>query len=127
MSNAQLFQFRYSKERDLVDLQFKVSVGASGAPTVVNGKGLLSITRNSAGNYTLVLRDRYFLFMDSHVMFISGSSAPAAPLVNLVSEQVNNASSPQVIMQCRDIAAAAADPASGEVMLIKIKCRNAST
>lgn len=123
---SRLFQFRYSYERDLVDIQAKISIGASGAPTLTLAKGIVSMTRNSAGNYTIKLKDQFNKLMDVKVSFISGSSAPAAPLVNVVSEQVNNAT-PSLIIQCRDIAAAAADPASGEVMLLHIQCRNAST
>lgn len=127
MANSRLFQFRYSYERDLVDIYAKVTFGASGAPTLSNAKGVVSITRNSAGNYTLRLKDNFYLLMDAQVMFKSGSSAPAAPDMNIVSEQVNTVSAPQMVIQFRDIAAAAADPASGEVAYLKITCRNAST
>jgi hypothetical protein len=125
MGNSRLFQFSYSYERDLVRIPMKISIGASGAPTIVNGKGLVSITRNSAGNYTLVMKDVYNVFMGMDVMFISGSSAPAAPSVNMVSEAIS--STKAIVIQCRNISAAATDPASGEVMLIEIVCRNAST
>lgn len=121
-----LYQFRYSYERDLVDIQAKIAIGASGAPTLTRARGIVSMTRNSAGNYTVVLKDRAFLFMVARASFISGSSAPAAPLMNVVSEQVNN-STPSLIIQFRDIAGAAADPASGEVLLLQIENRNSST
>lgn len=127
MANSRLFQFRYSYERDLVDIYAKVTFGASGAPTLSNAKGVVSITRNSAGNYTLLLKDNFYLLMDAQAVFKSGSSAPAAPAMNIVSEQVNTVSAPQMVIQFRDIAAAAADPASGEVAYLKITCRNAST
>lgn len=120
------FQFRYSYERDLADIQAKITIGAAGAPTLTLAKGIASMTRNSAGNYTIVLQERFYLLTDMKVSFLSGASAPAAPLVNLVSEQVNNAS-PSLIIQCRDVAAAAADPAAAEVMLLHIQCRSAST
>lgn len=103
----------------------KVNIGATGAPTIANGKGVASIVRNSAGNYSITLKDNFNVLMSSDVMFNSGSSAPAAPLVNLVSETVS--STKIVRIQCRDIAAAAADPASGEVLMMHIICRNAST
>ncbi len=120
------FQFRYSYERDLIDTQAKVSIAGSGAPTLDQAKGIASITHNSTGNYTVVMQERTFLLMDVKASFISGASAPAAPIVNVVSEQVNNAT-PSLIIQCRDLAGAAADPASGEVMLLHIQCRSAST
>ncbi len=123
---SRLFQFRYSYERDLCDIQAKVSIGASGAPTLSLAKGIVSMVHNSAGNYTISLKDQFYLLTDVKVSFISGSSAPAAPIVNVVSEQVNNAS-PSLIIQCRDLSGAAADPASGEVMLLHIQCRSSST
>ncbi len=120
------FQFRYSYERDLIDTQAKISIAGSGAPTLTQAKGIASITHNSAGNYTIVMQERTYLLMDVKASFISGASAPAAPIINVVSEQVNNAS-PSLIIQCRDLSGAAADPASGEVMLLHIQCRSAST
>lgn len=126
MPSGYQFQFRYSYERDLSDIQLKVTIGASGAPTLTRGLGVASIARNSAGNYTITLKDRANLLMDVKASFISGSSAPAAPSVNVVSETVSS-STPALIIQCRDIAAAAADPASGEVMLLHIQVRQAST
>lgn len=126
MPSGYQFQFRYSYERDLTDVQAKVTIGTTGAPTLTLAKGVLSMTRNSAGNYTIVLKDRQYLLTDVKASFISGSSAPAAPDVNVVSEQVNNAT-PSLIIQCRDIAGAAADPASGEVMLLHIQVRSSST
>lgn len=125
--SSRLFQFRYSYERDLTDIEAKITIGATGAPTLTNAKGIVSMTRNSAGNYTILLKDAYYLLMKVDADFVSGSSAPAAPLVNVVSEQVNSNSAPSLIIQCRDVAAAAADPASGEVMLLHIQCRSAST
>lgn len=125
MGNSRLFQFAYSYERDLVRIPLKITIGATGAPTITNGKGLTSITRNAAGKYTLVLKDVYNLLMGVDAVFISSTSAPAAPAVNIVSETVN--STKTVVIQCRDIAAAATDPASGEVMMLEIVCRNAST
>lgn len=127
MAASRLFQFRYSYEREVTELLLKINIGASGAPTIANGKGLVSITRNATGKYTLVLKDNFNLLLAVDSKFISGSSAPAAPSVNVVSEQVNNTTTPSLIIQCRDIAAAAADPASGEVMMLRITCRNAST
>lgn len=124
MANSRLFQFNYSYERDLVRLQFKIAIGASGAPTISNGKGLVSITRNSTGNYTLVLKDKFYLFMNSNITFLVNGD-PAAPLVNILSESVNNTKA--IILQTQNTSQAVTDPASGEVMLIELVVRNAST
>ena len=125
---SRLFQFRYSYERDVCEIMAKITIGASGAPTLTQAKGIVSMVRNSAGNYTLTLKDNYYLFLSAEANFISGSSAPAAPFLNVVSEQVSNATSPQVVLQFRNLAAAAAtDPASGEVVLLRLVLRSAST
>lgn len=124
---SRMFQFQYSYERDLAQLDLKINIGASGAPTVNLGKGLTSITRNSAGNYTLVLKDVHNKLMGVSAAFISGASAPAAPAINVVSEAVNTVGTQTVVIQCRNAAGAATDPASGEVMLLQILCRDAST
>jgi hypothetical protein len=125
MANDRLFQFQYAYQRDMVDIHLKVSIGASGAPTIVQGKGVSSISRTSAGLYVITLKSNFNLLMDMSCHSISGSSAPAAPNMNIVSETVS--STKIITMQLRDIAAAAADPASGEVLMISMKLRNAST
>lgn len=125
MANSRLFQFRYSYERDLVDLYLKATVGAAGALTITAQKGITSVTRNSAGNYTILLKDLFNLFMIADSMFNSGASAPAAPNMNIVATSVTSAQTIQV--QFRNLAGAATDPASGEIMHIHIVCRNAST
>lgn len=126
MANDRLFQFQYSYERDLVDVLLKVSIGSSGAPTIVLGKGVTSITRNSAGKYTIVLKSNFNKLMDMDMVSISETSAPAAPMMNIVSEDVAGTTK-AIVIQLRDIAAAAADPASGEVLMLRMKLRNAST
>jgi len=125
MANSRLFQFSYSYERDLAHIVPKISIGASGAPTIVNGKGVVSVVRNSAGNYTLTLKDPFYLLMGVSCTSISGSSAPAAPILNVVSETVN--STKTIIIQLRDSAGVATDPASGEILMMHILLRMAST
>lgn len=126
MANSRLFQFRYSYERDLVDIFAKVTYGATGAPTLSQAKGVVSVTRNSAGKYTFVLKDNFYLFMGASHSFVLSSGAPASPLFNVVSETVN-ASTKTIVIQFNSDASVATDPASGEVSLFQFTCRNAST
>lgn len=138
MGSSRLFQFRYSYQRDLVDIHAKISFGASGAPTLVTAssgqqgtvslaKGIVSITRNSAGKYTLVLKDNYFQLMGMQAAFVGVSGVPAAPIVNVFSEQVSNVTTPSLIIQCLDAAGAAADPDDTSSMLLHLVFMNAST
>lgn len=130
MSNKMGFQFRYSYERDIYEIFMKVNIGASGAPTIPtsSAKGVTSITRNSAGLYTIVLQQTYNRLLDVNVQSISGSSAQAAPMVTVVSETVATAATKNIVLQFRAIDnSTATDPASGEVLLIRFALRNAST
>ncbi len=122
-------QFSYSFAGQSTVIRPRVSIGASGAPTLVSatGMGLESITRNSAGNYTLLLSGPAYELMGLECAIISGASAPAAPSLNIVSQAVATIAAPTIIIQFRDIAGAAADPASGEILLLQIDLNRSST
>ncbi len=122
-------QFMSSYAGQFVKLMAKVSIGASGAPTIASksGMGISSIVRNSAGNYTINLTQAFYNLFGIQVVSISGSSAPAAPLLNIVSNNVQTSSAPSVIIQLRNASGAATDPASGEVLLIEIDLNRSST
>lgn len=122
MASRRMFQFQYSLERELSHIHMKVAIGASGAPTLSRALGVASMVRNSAGNYTITLQDKWNLLMNVEVMQVQASGAMAAPLVNVVSESV--ASNKTIVIQCRDAAGAAADPDNGNTLLIHIILRN---
>lgn len=127
MANKTAFQFRYSYEREVTDIFLKVNIGASGAPTIASGnaKGVVSMSRTSAGLYVITLQQPYNRLLDLSSQSISGSSAQAAPMCTIVSETV--ATTKLVTLQYRAIDnSTATDPASGEVLLIKISVRNSS-
>jgi hypothetical protein len=100
----------------------KVAIGATGAPTLSRGKGVASIVRNSAGNYTITLNDSYNALLNVIPQFVA-ASGPAAPLVSVVSESVDSAKT--IVIQCADIAEAATDPANGETLLLTLSLANA--
>ena len=129
MANRRFFQFRYSVQRDVVELVCKASIGASGAVTIssTDAKGIASITKEStAGQYTIALQDNYNALM--HVAAIVLDASPSSsPMVQLISEQVSSSSAPALVVQFLDAAGAAANPASGSTIMVKIMLRNAST
>lgn len=131
MANSRLFQFHYSYERDLVDVMLKVSIGAAGAPTIVNGKGVTSITRNSAGKYTILLKDNFNILLGADVAQIVPAPGATASSWSITSETVS--STKTVVLQMAGPTAAgntalvATDPASGDVLMIRLTMRNAST
>lgn len=130
MANRRLNQFSYSFSVP-VHLMVKVSIGATGAPTIVSGtgQGIKSITRTGAGNYTIALQDTYSDLHMVKAMFITaGGALPAAPVVSVKTNSVTSASAPLVAIQTENVATtpAATDPASGETMLLEITLKNTS-
>lgn len=122
MANRYQNQFSATMEKKVVSLFAKVAFGASGAPTLsaVNSKGVLSVTRNSAGTYTFVFgsnatlpKDVYVKLLSADVIFNSGASAPASPAIYVKSDlSATTAASLQVVLNA---AGTATDPASGEI------------
>lgn len=120
-------QFMYSNAGNFTKLLMKVSIGAAGAPTIVagTGMGITSMARTAAGRYVITLSKSFNSLLGLSVVSRSGASAPAAPGLNITTDAVS--SSPATItIQFRDIAAAAADPASGEVLYVEIDLNSSS-
>lgn len=128
MANRRLFQFQYSYERDLTHLHAKIAIGASGAPTLnaALSKGIKSITRNSAGDYSVALSDNFNQLMDMNMVIQNASGIPVAPDMGVKTNSVNSATAPLVEI-VTSAAGVATDPASGDTMYLHIICRNAST
>lgn len=133
MANRRLNQFALTFEPATTKIYGRVNIGTTGAPTLAVSssgmtlnRGIQSIVRNSAGNYTVTLMDSYFRFLDASFRFISGASAPAAPSSTIVSEAVATLAAPTVIVQFRSTGGSPTDPASGEIMLFEITVKNSS-
>jgi hypothetical protein len=125
MANRRMSQFRQSIENVVADLYMVVTIGATGAPTLTRAQGVTSITRNGAGQYTVVLQDLYNQLLGIDVMFYASTSAAAAPMVVLESNTI--ATDSTFILQCRAIDnSTATDPADGEIMYIHLALRNSS-
>jgi hypothetical protein len=122
-------QFHYSYAGQRVSLMAKISIGASGAPTIVSGTGMgiASVVRSSAGKYVINLSNSFYSLLSLSVISNSGSSAPAAPIVDIATDAVSSASAPAVTIQMRNLSAAAADPASGEVLYLVMDMNRSST
>lgn len=118
-------QFRLSWEAKSCDLFAKISIGAAGAPTLTWGTGIKSVTRNSAGNYSIALQDNYAALIDAEAKFIVSGAAPAAPVVVVDTDSSSSASAPLVKIVCYS-GATATDPASGEKILLKLCLRDSS-
>lgn len=130
MANRYFTQFIASLAKTPVFLFGRVTFGAAGAPTLdaVNSKGIKSITRTGAGAYTIVLgsavgTDIYPRLFTVDAVFLN-ATAPASPLVYIVSETVKTNGT--INVQFDSTAGVATDPGSGEEVRFLITLTNST-
>lgn len=137
MANRNFTRESFQLEKNVCRLYAQITFGASGAPTIVtaNSKGIYSVTRNSAGKYTIVFGsnsrslDGYQkLLMVKHTWDETANSgtAPLAPLMYLLANNVTTSGgcSLQVEFTNSTGAQIATDPASGEKVFIEFHLGN---
>lgn len=124
MANRQFTQFSYQLEKAVVSLFAHIAIGASGAPTInaARSKGVKSIVRNGAGDYTLTLQDSYVALLGFGVTF-QVATVPAAPGVSVKTDSVTSAPNGSVRFIC-STGGTATDPASGEIMKVSLRLSN---
>lgn len=113
------FNRRQALEKEVKDLYMKVSIGSSGAPTAVSKYGIASIARNSAGDYTITLEDKYASLKYFEVIHLASSAQDLN--YQIVAEDVLSAKTIRFLCLT---SASATDPASGSTLLIKIEVKN---
>lgn len=128
MANDRMTQFRYSYENQVCDIFARISIGATGAPTLVAtvpnpNQGIVSIVRNSAGRYTLTLKSNFGRLMMLKHVFLN-ATAPAAPGMYIISD--NSASATPTIVLQFNSGGTSTDPGSGEVMMLQLSLKNSS-
>jgi hypothetical protein len=135
MANRMFDMVSFQMEKNVVRLYAKVTIGATGAPTLLvnSSKGVLSITRVSAGKYTVVFGtnsrslDTYAHLLNASVLFdtsaISGV-APAAATAYLTADAVQTTAS--LTFQCDNLSGTATDPANGEILRIAVELGNST-
>lgn len=118
-------QFFYSHAQPEA-LFAKVTIGASGAPTLVKGTGMgiSSITRVSAGRYTIAFSHAYAALLGLTRTTVS-ASAPTAPATYVVADNTTSKTAPGITI-ITNVTGTATDPASGEVMLIEVLLQKSS-
>ena len=129
MSNRQYQQFSWSNVTMPVTVYAQVTFGASGAPTLNKGsQDISSITRNSAGDYTIVFRQTFKQLLGISAVFNSGASLPAAPIMRIKDNSIATAASKslEIVFQNDANAPAATDPANGEIVFISFVFNNSS-
>jgi hypothetical protein len=129
MNGASLRRDRGTLEQGIVELYSQVAIGAAGAPTinVSRSKGIASITRNSAGNYTIALNDLYQYLMFLDYMIVLGAGDPSAGTnLNCVVRADNSkvSGAPSIQVEFLNAAATAVDLASGCTILFDLQFKN---
>ena len=150
MASRNFDAISYQLEKKIVKIFGRVSIGATGAPTLVtavattdgNGntvsvwnpsKGIASITRVSAGKYTIQLGradsvvgtqvDTYNGFLNFNSVIVN-STLSAVIGVQVLSDSVK--STGQLQIQFLSPAGVATDPSSGDLISIEIILKNSA-
>jgi hypothetical protein len=118
------FKNHYSDVVDVHTLYCKAAIGASGAPTIDTAvsKGISSISRTAAGDYTVTLAKPY-----NSLLWAAGTlleSDDTDLQIQIAAEAVSNAT-PTVQFICT-AAATPADPPDGSTMYFKIEVKRSS-
>lgn len=126
MANGYYNQFHFSPVPMLTAIYAKISFGATGAPTLVtaNGasKGIASVSRNGAGDFSITLSETFPLLKGINASFVASSGA-AAPNVNVKSDLVSTTKVLRINTQAGGVNT---DPANGEVLLLEIMLKNST-
>jgi hypothetical protein len=124
-----------SLEIDVVTLYANVSIGATGAPTLntsPGSKGITSVTRNSAGDYTFQFDDKYQKLLWADVIVLDAtlsnpSTVGMVGTIKAVNEPNTNGMTVEVVFYEMANAATAVDPRNGAKVLACFHVRNSST
>ena len=114
------FNRRQSREKEVKDLYAKITIGASGACTLTEGVGFKSITKNSTGDYTLVLADRYCSLKAFKAIHVATSAEDLKFQVKAFDVTI---AAPYIEFLTLAVATPA-HPASGDVILVKVEVKN---
>jgi len=129
MANRYFESRRYSLEKSVVDLYAIVSIGASGAATVTRGKGIASVVKSTTGVYVVTLQDRYQQpLLGVRVDWKQTAAVPNAPFVYQSAADTVKTTRTITLTTCAASggsgALVATEPASGNVMYIRIALSN---
>ena len=115
-------------EQRVVELFGSITFGTTGAVSASSGKGVTSVTRNSAGKYTIQLDDTYnalLAYCDKLIEDAVLDPTSVGVWTKLFSEDV--AATGSFVVQFADFTdGSAADPADGSKLIWTAKFRNSS-
>lgn len=116
MSNN-VFHNPQTIERSKKQMHVEIAIGAAGAPTILRGIGIVSVTRNSAGDYTIVL-PKFNRFLGAHFTRVLATLEAAS----IQSVAVN--ASAGTYRFVTTLAGVAADLTSGTVIYLDLDYKN---
>ena len=113
-----------SNYRDVKEVHLKVSIGATGAPTLDSfSAGYASIVRNGTGDYTITMAEGYSGFLNGLITYLDSTTADF-----LFQWDSINDSTSAFGFRCigADGSTAVEDPANGSTLYITLWLRNSS-
>lgn len=108
-------------EKEVKGIFADINIGAAGAPTIVKALGIASVVRNSAGDYTITLNDKYVRFMSFQVSQVV--SSPQDLKFQIKAQDVVSAKTVEFV--CLAVATPT-DPSNGSKLLIQLELKNSS-
>ncbi len=127
MANREFQQFRWSLEKNVVDIYAYVTFGSAGACTLStsatkSSKGVVSVTHGSTGVYTFVFGtnaqslDTYYKLLDVDIMWdcITDGDAPVAPLFYLSGNSIATVGTASIALTLTNSTGTATDPEDTE-------------
>lgn len=132
MANRAWHRHQGGLEIGVVHLYAKVTIGANGAPTLSRGKGIASVSRVGAGNYKLVLEDKFNSLLWAGAFTLEDATLAGDTVGGnfwkIDSEDVAGASATQNIVFAAPATddGADAEVADGAVVYFKIELSNSS-
>jgi hypothetical protein len=125
MANRNFNRFQ-ALEKEIKTLYAEISIGATGAPTLTKGAGIASISRTSEGLYVLTLSDVYYRLMSFFVICQAATAAVPLHFQMTAHSESSKTITFQAYTDDGDQTGTAQDPASGDILFIKIDVKNSS-
>lgn len=115
------FNRKQALEKEVKELYAKVTIGASGAPTLTSGYGITSVAKVSDGLYRFTLADQYASL--KHVEAILLESTARDHTFQLKLETVATTKLVELFVLTAGVVA---EPANGAIIFVKFDLKNTS-
>lgn len=140
MANRYFNQFQQTLVKKVCTIYARVAIGASGAATLnaVQSKGVVSITRNSTGDYTIQLgtngtpvqNDVYYRLLEANVTIANSTGIPDVVMgvkttASTLGSTAVAASTIEVVFSSA-LGGSATDPASGDVLYFQFTMQDSN-